>query len=320
MAAPGNELRKSSSGLLGTTELAGQFRSKPPTYLDPSRFQQTQSGTATNTTNLGADANGNPLRRATKTGHVSNYDESKVRPYTLPDPLVLANGTRVRGAATWRKQRRQEILRRYEKDIYGRIPADAPSVSWRVDETDPAAREGRAIRKRIVGLIGSQLDGPRMNLTLYTPSSAKQPVPIILLLNFGGPGKVPPQDPPVAADIIARGWGYATVVYQDIQPDRINTFDQGVIGVTLGKGRPQPAPDEWGAIGAWSWGVSRIIDYFETDKSVNAKQVALFGHSRLGKTEQYAELVPAGKNAAAIARQNMARHPAASRLLPCSTQ
>ena len=94
--------------------------------LDPSRFQQTQSGTATNPTNLGADANGNPLRRATKTGHVSNYDESKVRPYTLPDPLVLANGTRVRGAATWRKQRRQEILRRYETDIYGRIPADAP--------------------------------------------------------------------------------------------------------------------------------------------------------------------------------------------------
>ena len=76
-----------------------------------------------------------------------------------------------------------------------------------------------------------------MNLTLYTPSSAKQPVPIILLLNFGGPGKVPPQDPPVAADIIARGWGYATVVYQDIQPDRINTFDQGVIGVTLRSGQ-----------------------------------------------------------------------------------
>ena len=256
--------------------------------LDPSRFQQTQSGTATNTTNLGADANGNPLRRATKTGHVSNYDESKVRPYTLPDPLVLANGTRVRGAATWRNQRRQEILRRYEKDIYGRIPADAPSVSWRVDETDAAAREGAAIRKRIVGQIGSRLDGPRMNLTLYTPSSAKQPVPIILLLNFGGPGKVPPQDPPVAADIIARGWGYATVVYQDIQPDRINTFDQGVIGVTLGNGRQPPAPDEWGAIGAWAWGVSRIIDYFETDKSVNAKQVALFGHSRLGKTALWA--------------------------------
>ena len=89
-------------------------RSRQLYSCDPSRFQQTQSGTATNPTNLGADANGNPLRRATKTGHVSNYDESKVRPYTLPDPLVLANGTRVRGAATWRKQRRPEILRRYE--------------------------------------------------------------------------------------------------------------------------------------------------------------------------------------------------------------
>ena len=254
--------------------------------LTSSRFEQT--GAATSPTNLGSDANGNPLRRATKTGHVSNYDESKVRPYTLPDPLVLANGTPVRDAATWRTARRPEILRLYEAEIYGRLPTNAPKVSWQVTETDPAARDGSAIRKQIVGRIGTAADGPRVNLTLYTPSNVKQPVPVILLVNFGGPGKVPPQDPPAAAEIIARGWGYATVIYQDIQPDRANSFDQGVIGVTLGTGRQQPAADEWGTIGAWAWGVSRIVDYFETDKSVNAKQVALFGHSRLGKTALWA--------------------------------
>ena len=281
---------------------------------DPSRFQQTQSGSAASPTNLGSDANGNPLRRATKTGHVSNYDESKVPPYTLPDPLVMMNGTRVGDAATWRKQRRPEIRRLYEAEIYGHIPASAPKVSWRVEETDPSAREGSAIRKRVVGQFGTQPDGPRMNLTLYTPSKSKQPVPVILLVNFGGPGKVPPQDPPVAAEIIGRGWGYATVVYQDIQPDRVNSFDQGVIGVTLRGGQQQPAADEWGAIGAWAWGVSRIIDYFETDKSVNAKQVALFGHSRLGKTALWASALDeriaavyascSGEMGAALARRD----------------
>ena len=287
----------------------------PAPRLLVDRFQQTQSGTATSPTNLGSDANGNPLRRATKTGHVSNYDESKVKPYTLPDPLVLANGSRVGDAAAWRKQRRAEIQRLYETEIYGRIPASAPKVSWRVEETDPAAREGAATRKKIVGQIGSEAEAQRINLTLYTPSNAKQPVPVILLVNFGGPGKTPPQDPPVAADIIARGWGYATVIYQDIQPDRNNSFDQGVIGVTLRSAQQQqPAADEWGAIGAWAWGVSRILDYFETDKSVNARRVALFGHSRLGKTALWASALDeriaavyascSGEMGAALARRD----------------
>jgi hypothetical protein len=248
-------------------------------------------------TNLGADPNGNPLRLAIKTGHVSNYDEAKVPAYTLPDPLVLANGKPVRDANAWRNQRRQEILRLYETDIYGRVPPTAPKVSWDVAEVDPAARDGAAIRKRVVGRIGSAANAPEIKLTVYTPAKAKGQVPMILLVNFGG-GRTPlpnaaggrgsvPSDPPVAAEIIDRGWGYATVGYQDIQPDRANTWTEGVIGVSLA-GRAQPEPGEWGTIGAWAWGISRIIDYFETDKSVNAKQVAIFGHSRLGKTVLWA--------------------------------
>jgi len=235
-------------------------------------------------TNLGSDANGNPLRRALKTGHVSNYDEAKVAPYTLPDPLRGADGTPVRDARAWAKQRRPEIIRAYETEIYGRIPATTPKVRWQVTETDPSAREGTATRKRIVGAVGEAPDGPRINVTLYTPANVKKAVPVILLVNFNGN---PQSDPPVAGDIIARGWGYATVVYQDIQPDKINTFNQGVIGATLAPGQ-LPAPDEWGAISAWAWGVSRILDYFETDAAVNAKQVAVFGHSRLGKTALWA--------------------------------
>jgi hypothetical protein len=273
--------------------------------------------------NLGSDPNGNPLRLAFKTGHVSNYDESKVPAYTLPDPLVLANGQPVRDARTWRTARRPELLRAYQTEIYGRIPAKTPKVTWRVTDTNVAAREGAAIMKRVVGQIGDEEAAPEIKLTVYTPANAKGRVPMILLVNFGGGPPPPPNsgrgrgnfpsDPPVAAEILAKGWGYATVGYLDIQPDRADAWKEGVIGVTLA-GRPQPAPDEWGTIGAWSWGISRIIDYFETDRSVNARQIAVHGHSRLGKTVLWASALDeriaavfsscAGEMGSALARRD----------------
>jgi hypothetical protein len=282
--------------LAGAFVLAGLVgRAQQPPASGATPASQSTAGPG-RSTNLGSDANGNPLRLAIKTGHVSNYDEAKVPPYTLPDPLVLSNGKPVRDAKTWLTERRPEIIRLYETEIYGRIPAKTPAVSWKVAETDGAARDGTALMKKIRGTIGDAANAPQIALTLYTPAKATKPVPVILLLTFGGgtPPAVPagpprgPSDPPVAAEIITRGWGYAMVGYQDIQPDRINTVDQGVIGATLAQGQQQPAADEWGTISAWSWGVSRVLDYFETDKAVDAKRVALFGHSRLGKTALWA--------------------------------
>ena len=152
--------------------------------------------------------------------------------------------------------------------------------------------------KKLVGTVGGGPDAPQIKVTLYTPAAVTKPVPVILLVNFGGGAAPPPgaqgrgpglpTDPPVAAEIISRGWGYAMVGYNDIQPDRAGTFTQGVVGLTLAPGQEQPGADEWGTISAWSWGVSRIIDYLETDRAVNAKQIALFGHSRLGKTALWA--------------------------------
>jgi hypothetical protein len=268
------------------------------------------------------DANGNPLRLATRTGHVSNYDESKVAPYTLPDPLVASNGAKVGDAKAW-ASRRAEILELYENSIYGAIPPNTPKVAWRVGETDPAAREGASVMKRVIGRIGEGDDAPEIKVTLHTPANAKKPVPVILLVNFGG-GPPPPAgaparpnfntDPPVAADILARGWGYATVGYGDIQPDRADSFTQGVIGRTLKPGQTKPADNEWGTISAWAWGVSRIIDYFETDKAIDAKRVAVFGHSRLGKTVLWASALDtriaavfsscAGEMGSALARRD----------------
>jgi hypothetical protein len=264
-------------------------------------------------TNLGTDPNGNPIRLALKTGHVSNYDEQKVGRYTLPDPLVSSDGKPVQSAATWMRQRRPEITRLYETVIFGTIPATTPKVAWQVAETDPSARGGTATHKRIVGRIGTGADAPTINLNLFTPAHASKPTPIILLVNFVG-GAPPAGDPPVTAEIIARGWGYATVAYQDIQPDKIDTFDRGVIGLTLGQGQKAPGAAEWGAISAWSWGVMRIIDYLVTDTSVDSQHIALFGHSRLGKTALWASALDeriaavyascSGEMGAALARRD----------------
>jgi hypothetical protein len=289
----------------------GVAAQQPPTPPAPAA----QAPTPPKTSNLGADANGNPLRLAFKTGHVSNYDESKVPPYTLPDPLRFADGTPVRDARAWLSKRRPEILRLYETEIYGRIPVQTPKVTWRVAETDPSARDGAAVMERVVGRIGEGEIAPEIKLTVYTPAKAKSAVPVILLLNFGGGQKPPvPLEPPVAAEILARGWGYATVGYNDIQPDRADAFTEGVIGKTLPSGQQKPGADEWGTISAWAWGVSRIIDYFETDSAIDAKQIALHGHSRLGKTVLWASALDqriaavfsscAGEMGSALARRD----------------
>jgi hypothetical protein len=243
------------------------------------------------------DPKGNPVRLAKATGHVSNYSEEKVPPYTLPDPLVMANGERVTSAAMWLQTRRPEILAFYQNEIYGRVPANAPTVTWEVTETDNNARDGTAILTRVVGKVGDKPDGPRMNLSVYLPAKANGPVPILLSITFGFGAGRPAQAKGKAApagafdsvgEVLNRGWGFASLPYTDIQPDRADRWSEGVIGLTLKAGQTRPAPDEWGTISAWAWGISRSIDYLETNKAVNAKQIAITGVSRLGKTVLWA--------------------------------
>lgn len=237
------------------------------------------------------DPGGNPVRLAKATGHVSNYSEDKVPKYTLPDPLVLANGERVTTAEVWSKKRRPEILRWYQTEIYGRIPENAPKVTWEVVQTDSNARNGTAVMRRVVGRMGEKPDGPQMSLTVYTPAKSDGPVPVLLNISFGFlPGnraaKAVTFDP--ITEVVNHGWAHATVGYGDIQPDRADRWTEGVIGLTLKDGQTRPAPDEWGTISAWAWGVSRCIDFFESDKSFDAKRVAITGASRLGKTVLWA--------------------------------
>ena len=243
-----------------------------------------------------ADANGNPIRRA-PTGHVSNYDETKVGIYTLPDPLVLANGKPVRNAKTWFAVRRPELLKIYGTEIYGTVPANAPKATAKVVETDANALGGFALHKDVEIQFGQGAEAPVAHLHMYLPPNVSKPLPLLLHMVFSSnppfgdastnsvtsPARRFSEGGPLT-NIFAHGYGYATFRYTDVQPDNSNTFHGGVIALTLKPGAAKPAPDQWGTISAWAWGASRMLDYLETDKSVDAKHIALIGHSRLGKT------------------------------------
>ena len=230
--------------------------------------------------------------------HAANYDETKADIYPkIPDPLVLNNGKPVTTAKVWWSQRRPEIVELFDREIYGRMPANLPKVNWEVVST---VREKNGdvpvIRKTLVGHVDNSADpGISLNidLTLTTPADAKGPVPVIMELGLSkefmamlakrfpqfaamaGPG------PTWQQQVLARGWGYAEYIPTSVQPDNGAGLTEGIIGLA-NKGQPRKL-DDWGALKAWAWGASRCLDYFETDKDVDAKQVGIEGHSRYGK-------------------------------------
>lgn len=247
----------------------------------------------------GADGN-NP-----QSPFAANYDESKANPYPdLPDPLVLKNGKKVTTAKVWWEQRRPEILEDFDREIYGRVPANTPKVNWEVVSTTPEIKDSIAvITKKLIGHVDNS-SYPRITvdiqLTLTTPADAKGPVPVIMEFGFVfPPGMRRPGPPPAAGSaappgppppppgpswqkqVLSRGWGYAILAPNSIQADNGAGLTKGIIGL-MNKGQPRK-PYDWGALRAWAWGASRALDYFETDKSVDARQVGIEGHSRYGK-------------------------------------
>ncbi len=219
-----------------------------------------------------------------------NYDESKANPYpTRPDPLVLKNGQKVRTARQWWTKRRAEIVEDFDREIYGRVPLVTPRVKWEVVSTKREKNgEFPVITKQLVGHVDNSsypLVKVDIELKLTTPANAAGPVPVIMEFGWVWPtGSKPPQPPPGPTwqqQVLARGWGYAVLIPTTVQADHGAGLTQGVIGL-VNKGRTRGA-DDWGALRAWAWGASRALDYFETDKAVDAKRVGIEGLSRYGK-------------------------------------
>ncbi len=264
----------------------------PPVQLTAEQDHQ-RTMDLLNITSIRHGADGNP-----KSPNAANYDESKANPTpTLPNPLLLTNGKIVKTKTTWWKQRRPEIVEYFDREVYGRVPKNVPKVIWSVaSTTNETIGDTPAITKKLIGHVDNSsypLISVDIQLTLTTPANAKRPVPVIMEFSFEDyPGlKLPSPRPPAPGtkpeptwkqQVLAKGWGFAILHPTTIQADNGAGLTQGIIGL-VNKGQPRK-PDDWGAIRAWAWGGSRALDYFETDKSVDAKQVGVEGHSRFGKT------------------------------------
>jgi hypothetical protein len=217
--------------------------------------------------------------------NVVNYDEQKANVYpSLPDPLLLKDGKRVTSAKVWWSKRRPEIVEDFDREILGRAPANLPKVIWEVVSTTPEMIGGVPVAtKRLTGHVDNSA-WPQIkvniDLLLTTPAIAKS-IPEMMP---GNPGNRGPGDNGLTwqQQVLAKGWGYAILSPTSYQADNGAGLTEGIIGL-INKGQPRK-PDDWGTLRAWAWGASRALDYFETDKQVDAKQVGIEGHSRFGKT------------------------------------
>jgi len=277
----------------------------PPAASDPLRPPHTRvlKGNIW-TDDAGVDDFGNLYNqyKRSSVGTWSNYDETKANPFPIPDPLVLNDGSPVTDAATWWSRRRPEILDAFSTEVYGRIPAPTPAVSWTV-AADTAA--GGVRTKTIVGRIDNAAypaATPEIDLTLSLPAGAAGPVPVMVVVAGGGgrrpaarpagPAAAPPgpartAGPTPLEQVLARGWGYAVFSTGSLQADSEAGLNRGIIGL-MNQGRPRSDPAAWGTLTAWTWGLSRAIDYFETDPQADAKHLGVEGHSRWGKTALWA--------------------------------
>lgn len=248
-----------------------------------------------------------------------NDDESKVPAYTLPELLKCEDGTVVDSADVWNAKRRPELLRMFEEHVFGTLPAGKIPLRTKVRSSVSDALDGKALRREVTVFFSDDDSGPQMDLLIYTPANATKPVPAFLGYNFNGNHAVE-KDPRIhlteswmrnntdqgiednkateasrgsessrwaVSTIISRGYGLVTIYYGDVDPDFDDGFRNGIHSLFENGDAPR-AGDAGGSISAWAWGLSRALDVLESDKAIDAKKVAVFGHSRLGKTSLWA--------------------------------
>ena len=251
---------------------------------------------------------------------VYNYDEAKVGTFSLPDLMRMTNGKHVASRADWTR-RRAELLRLFAEDVYGKTPTQPVRLRFQTTSVDPSARNGLAVRKQISIFFADYPQLPPIEVLLYVPKGATKPVPVFMGLNFCGNHCITAEsDIPLSTrwvnnaigevsvnnkatekargmqerrwpvdTILKRGYALATAYYGDIEPDYPAGWKTGIRSVLGDTARYNGAQDsQWGAIGAWGWGMSRIMDYLQADPAIDARRVILMGHSRIGKAAVWA--------------------------------
>jgi hypothetical protein len=236
----------------------------------------------------GWHANPEVVARTTHDHPGFNFDEAAVPPYTLP--AVLPPGANIRMPDAWRA-RRADLLDLFRDDVYGWSPGRPERLEFERTEVDPLAMNGAATLERVVIISHQEGRTHRFGLTLFLPNS-RQPAPVFLLINNRAASNTDPTRAQKsgfwpAEDLIARGYGIAALQNGELAPDDKSHFTEGVIHLFEGD-RTERSPHTWGALGAWAWGASRVMDYLETDPGVDASRVAVLGHSRGGKAALWA--------------------------------
>lgn len=278
-----------------------------------------------------------------------NVNEARVGHYSLPDPLLTLDGNHITSVAQWESVRRPEIMHLFAQNQFGVTPDGGPQARFDVWESGVTALKGKALRTQVRIRFSDAPDSPVIRLVLYTPADAKGPVPVLQHLSFspsivmiddagieeghawdtikkvripGREGRKVGEFNPVP--FLEKGIGVALVYYGDIEPDFQGGEVHGVRSLFEKPKTVEPDPTkppvastqvaDWGAIGAWSWGMSRVLDYLQTDKRVDGKRVAVSGASRLGKTilwaaaqdQRFAVVLPliSGEGGAALSRRN----------------
>ena len=225
--------------------------------------------------------------------NAANYDESKAVIFpNLPTLLITKVGQQVTSKKMWEKVRRPELVEEFDREIYGRVPSNTPKVQWVVVSTkDDKVGNTDVTVQKLQGIVDNSIFPSievKMDLTLTLPKQSLKPVPVIVELSFLFPaGMRPPVVPNAPAEptwqeqVVSRGWGFATIIPTSIQADNGAGLTKGIIGL-MNKGQNRK-PDDWGSLRAWAWGTSRMLDFFASQKQIDAKKIALMGHSRYGK-------------------------------------
>ena len=242
---------------------------------------------------------------------VINYDESKVPNYTVSDPLTLNNGKKVTTVRQWEKQRRPELLETFASQMYGRTPKGKIKVRHETLSENPNFLNGKATAKQVKFTFTNGQKNIEAILLLVLPNWTKEKTPVFVAYNFNGNHSTSHDASIVYSSassllsqrnmergnqagrwcfeqIIDRGYGVATMFYQDIYPDRPDMEEQGIVSLFSDYKAGQKSPDQWQALGAWAWGMSRIVDYLEKDKRIDKKKFITMGHSRHGKATLWA--------------------------------
>ena len=241
-----------------------------------------------------------------------NYNEYKANPYLYyPDPLTTFSGEKVTDAAMWREVRRPELVIAFEDEVYGRVPENVPAIRWEVVKEEEVDMEGIPCIRRDLAGVADNAACPSIEVRIQAqvtwPEAAKGPVPVIMEfgyilpagMSFNFPGR--PQGKSWQQQVVERGWAAAVIVTGSIQADGGHGLRSGIIGLT-NKGDYRK-PSDWGALRAWAWGASKLVDYFETQPLFDATKVAIEGVSRNGKaalvTMAFDERIAAGLIASA---------------------